>query len=57
MNVAFHRRILSRIVHDALEYAVEEPHGQAGWLVFVPHAGCLDVEVRLRWDDKLPCHP
>ena len=59
MNVAFHRRELSRIVLDTLEYQiefVEKSRSQAGPLVFVPHGSGLDVEVRLRLDDEPPCH-
>lgn len=51
MDVTVHTRELSRIVYDATEHYVEfieKPQTQAGLLVFVPHSGSLDVEVRLK---------
>jgi hypothetical protein len=59
MNVAFHTRKLLRIILDTLKHKVEfvkEPRTQAEPLVFIPHGGCLNVEVRLRVDDEPPCH-
>jgi len=59
VDVAVHTRELSRIVYDATEHYVEfieKPQTQAGLLVFVPHSGSLDIEVRLKLDDEPPCH-
>jgi hypothetical protein len=59
VDVAVHTRELLRIVYDAMEHYVEfieKPQTQAGLLVFRPHSGNLDVEIRLRLDDKPPCH-
>lgn len=60
MNFVFQPWELPRIGLDTLKYQpkfVEEAHTQTGSLVFVPDGGCLDIEVRLRLDDKSPCHP
>lgn len=59
VNIALHTRELLRIALDTLEHKVEfvkEPRAQAEPLVFIPHGGCLDVEVRLKLDDEPPCH-
>ena len=61
---AVHRLFLPRelpgILDDAMEYViefVEEPPSQTGPLVFVPHSGRLDIEFRLRLDNKPRSHP
>lgn len=59
-NVVIYARELPRVVFDAAERLIEfvkKPHAQARSLVFVPHGGCLEVEVRLRLDDEWPRHP
>jgi hypothetical protein len=51
---------LSGVIDDATEHMREftkKSYAQAGSLIFVPHSGSLDIEFRLRLDNKPSGHP
>ncbi len=48
--------ILDNAMKHVIEF-VEELPSQTRPLVFIPHSGSLDIEFRLRLDEKPPGHP
>ena len=59
MNVTAYQWKLVRVSFDSVENLVkfiQETGTKARLLVLVPERCCLDIKVRLRWDDDPPRH-
>lgn len=60
MHAVVHTRKLSGVLDDATEHMsefVKEPYSQTVSLVFIPKSCSLDIEFRLRGNDKMQSHP